>query len=193
MAGLMTVTDNIRAYLKGETSSLQVAVEVNGKARPFFNERELAHMEDVRKIKIAAERAGFGGIILFVAGALFTNQADILQKFRTGARGRLRARFMKNALFGMALALPVIAAAALYFVFNFDSAFVTFHRIFFRNDLWLLNPETDLLINIMPQGFFEDAAGTAARDFAFGYCFFAAGQAFLWLWDAKLRALRRNG
>ena len=39
---------------------------------------------------------------------------------------------------------------------NFDNAFVTFHLIFFDNDLWILDPAKSLLINIVPQEFFID-------------------------------------
>ena len=35
-----------------------------------------------------------------------------------------------------------------------DSFFIGFHRLFFRNDLWLLNPQTDMLIALMPTTFF---------------------------------------
>ena len=37
---------------------------------------------------------------------------------------------------------------------DFDGLFVTFHRIAFTNDGWLLNPRTDLLIRLMPESFF---------------------------------------
>ena len=41
---------------------------------------------------------------------------------------------------------------------NFTAAFNRFHEIFFDNDLWILDPATDLLINIVPEGFFVDTA-----------------------------------
>ena len=37
-----------------------------------------------------------------------------------------------------------------------------FHHIFFNNDLWMLNPDTDLLINIVPEPFFMDTAARIA-------------------------------
>ena len=43
---------------------------------------------------------------------------------------------------------------------NFSKYFVVFHHIFFDNDLWILDPSVDMLINIVPEGFFRD---TAAR------------------------------
>ena len=39
---------------------------------------------------------------------------------------------------------------------DFNKYFLLFHEMFFSNDLWLLNPETDLLIRMLPEGFFLD-------------------------------------
>ena len=39
---------------------------------------------------------------------------------------------------------------------NFYPYFELFHKIFFTNDLWLLDPYTDLLIRMLPEGFFLD-------------------------------------
>ena len=33
-----------------------------------------------------------------------------------------------------------------------------FHEMFFSNDLWLLDPNTDMLINIVPEPFFIDTS-----------------------------------
>ena len=38
--------------------------------------------------------------------------------------------------------------------------------MFFNNDLWILDPSTDMLINIVPEGFFMDTAERIA--FLFG-------------------------
>ena len=43
---------------------------------------------------------------------------------------------------------------------DFSKYFIVFHHIFFDNDLWILDPSVDMLINIVPEGFFRD---TAAR------------------------------
>ena len=42
---------------------------------------------------------------------------------------------------------------------NFDGLFITFHKIAFTNDLWLLNPNTDVLMALMPLPFFIWYAG----------------------------------
>ena len=41
---------------------------------------------------------------------------------------------------------------------DFHRYFMIFHEIFFKNDLWLLDPDTDLLIRMLPEGFFLDMA-----------------------------------
>lgn len=50
--------------------------------------------------------------------------------------------------------LGIAAGIAILACIDFDGAFTLFHRIAFTNDLWLLDPRTDLLIRLMPTGFF---------------------------------------
>ncbi|WP_407651962.1 lipoprotein intramolecular transacylase Lit [Citroniella saccharovorans] len=37
---------------------------------------------------------------------------------------------------------------------NFENSFIIFHKIFFNNDLWLMNPNTDIMIRILTGDFF---------------------------------------
>ena len=53
----------------------------------------------------------------------------------------------------LALAIPLGAFAG-WAAVDFDSAFNFFHEMLFTNDLWLLDPRTDLLIRICPQSMF---------------------------------------
>jgi len=43
-------------------------------------------------------------------------------------------------------------------VIDFTQVFTVFHHIFFDNDLWILYPDKDNLINIMQEDVFSDAA-----------------------------------
>ena len=55
MDDLLYVTDEMMMYLRGEgRDDLNISVPVDGHTRPFFNEREMAHMEDVRNLFIGA-------------------------------------------------------------------------------------------------------------------------------------------
>lgn len=50
------------------------------------------------------------------------------------------------------LVLPSVVAAGC--AINFDKVFILFHKIFFRNNYWLFDPETDPIITILPDTFF---------------------------------------
>ena len=54
--------------------------------------------------------------------------------------------------------LAFVALLALLAAMDFDRLFILFHQIAFTNNLWLLNPQTDLLIRLMPTQLFIDYA-----------------------------------
>lgn len=63
---------------------------------------------------------------------------------------------------------------------DFTKYFVIFHKIFFDNDLWILDPATDLLINIVPEPFFMDTAARIGVTFGLMVLFlFAVCLAFI--------------
>ena len=47
-----------------------------------------------------------------------------------------------------------MALLFLFTLLDFNKYFTYFHLIFFDNDLWLLDPNTDLLIQMLPEEFF---------------------------------------
>ena len=56
------------------------------------------------------------------------------------------------------LVLMAVLALAVVFI-DFDSAFVTFHKLFFPGKTnWLFNPETDEIIQVLPEIFFRNCA-----------------------------------
>lgn len=81
---------------------------------------------------------------------------------------------------GIGLFLGSMAGLAFLISTNFTKYFNTFHLIFFDNDDWILNPKTDLLINIVPEGFFRDTAFAIAG-------LFLATSFLLWLGAGLLR------
>lgn len=127
------VTSDLLDYLKyGENSFLE----------NHFNEKEILHMEDVfklyeggRKIMLIIFLLSIG---LFVLG--FKNSPSL---------------FMKNMSVYFIITAIAIGIILSVLMVNFSDAFIKFHHIFFDNDLWLLNPETDLMIRILPEHFFE--------------------------------------
>lgn len=67
-------------------------------------------------------------------------------------------RFLKYAaLFSVIIAAGagILAVAA---SIDFNGCFIVFHKLFFNNDLWILDPAEDLIINILVEPFFADMA-----------------------------------
>ena len=54
MDDLLDVTNQMMAYLKGKRADLHVTTHMGGETREFFNEREIAHMEDVQGLFLKA-------------------------------------------------------------------------------------------------------------------------------------------
>lgn len=150
MGDLLDVTEEMMAYLRGNREDLHVPTTVNGQPREFFSEREIAHMEDVRGL--------FLGAITIRRVCLVVILAALILLFAT--RAKVRHLLPRTICAGTLLFFALLAVLAAIISSNFSKYFIVFHHIFFDNDLWMLDPRTDLLINIVPEPFFMD---TAAR------------------------------
>lgn len=122
-------------YLSGDARALEDS--------PPFNQREMAHMRDCFEL-FALLRAVRGRLIPW-AIVLILGGAWLMQN-------RRRAR--RCAWLSPLILLVPLGGFALYAALDFDRAFTLFHKILFKNDLWLLNPATDLLIRICPEPMF---------------------------------------
>lgn len=128
--------------MNADTAFDNSEIEVFGEMQPPFNERELIHLYDCRKL-LSITGQGSTYILLLAAGAL------LLCCGGRRAGKRLGALWLSAAL----VLLPVLALG-IWAAVDFGSAFTFFHELLFTNDLWLLNPETDLLIRICPSSMF---------------------------------------
>lgn len=169
MEDLLVVTDHMMSYLKGHEDDLNILVPIGNEKQLFFNERELSHMKDVKLLFLGAIWLRRIAIVFLLLLLLFYTK---VKKQRILMVSFLRTAFA--ALCGFFL-LAILAAM------DFNKYFTLFHKIFFRNNLWILNPETDRLINIVPEPFFVD---TAVR---IGITFAAAttGLCILFFWLSK--------
>ena len=130
-------------YLTGRTAEFQYTVtDSAGQKAPCFRDYEAAHMADCRAL-ISLDRIV---MILTGAAALALTSAGMLHGNRE--------RFCRGILTGLRIMGGVLAALLVWALADFDGLFVTFHRAAFPNGGWLLNPETDLLIRLMPLNFF---------------------------------------
>lgn len=128
----------ITAYLKGE-GDFQLVYSVRGAEIVAFNAREQAHMADVQELFRLCGSVSLGSALLTLAGWLIAHRESAFW------------RIVRRAV---CCVLAYVACLTLLATVDFDSLFILFHRIAFTNDLWLLDPRTDLLIRLMPIGFF---------------------------------------
>lgn len=138
MEQLMDITDDIILYLKNKGG--------NELLEPHFNEREILHMEDVQDLYILNRRIRNIGIVLVAIIVLsYVKNKKIYQ---------LGKVLFKNIFYTYGL----LGFLAISYIVNFQKAFLYFHKIFFRNDLWILDPRRDLMINMLPENFFMGMA-----------------------------------
>lgn len=160
MEDLLEVTGQMMDYLKGNRADLHITTTIGGEQREFFNQREIAHMEDVQMLFLKA--ISIRRICLALSITLLL--------FMALTKARMRRALWPSLCIGTGLFFGAITALALIISTDFTKYFIMFHHIFFTNDLWILDPDTDLLINIVPEGFFMDTAGRIA--FLFGFLSF---------------------
>jgi integral membrane protein (TIGR01906 family) len=146
---LQMVADAFIAYFQAPPSRMDVRVPRGGTLQPLFNERELAHMEDVQalmRLVFRVQALALGYVGLYTLGGLAVGRRAFLP---------LAAKVL---VAGAGLTLGVIGVLGALAATDFSEVFVQFHLISFSNDLWLLDPRTDNLIRLFPQEFFLDAA-----------------------------------
>ncbi len=130
-------------YLTGREETFQyVFSDAEGRRFVCFQPHEAAHMADCRGL------IGLAGRLRWITGtaALLLTAAGIFL--------RRRGPFAGGILAGLCGAAAVFAGITVWALADFDGLFVTFHRLAFTNDGWLLDPRTDLLIRLMPVNFF---------------------------------------
>lgn len=134
-------------YLYGREESPNTLVCYDGEVRPFLNEKEVSHMVDVRTLFVVKKWAQWITGFILIA---FLGSRLLLKR---GKRLDTLLHYGKNVLLGT---VCIILLLGIGIGISFNSLFIRFHELFFSNDLWLLNPETDLLIRMVPEGYFFD-------------------------------------
>lgn len=149
MDSVLEVTDEYMSYLRGNRKDLVVYSEIDGKQQEFFTNREKLHMADVRDLFIGALWIRRAAVIMIVLMGIY-----LYRKHRSDTALIMSKHFIGTT--GVIAALSV--GLALLVSSDFNKYFIIFHHMFFNNDLWLLNPREDDLINLLPESFFVDIA-----------------------------------
>ena len=137
---LRTATDSILADLVVGPPDFDVTI----RGVPVLDERERAHMRDVRGVfagfAVLAVLAAAGLLAAYVGARRLGHPERAWTAIRSGARG---------------LAVGVVVAGLIAF-FAFDAAFDIFHRLFFAGGSYSFNPATDRLVQLFPDAFWSE-------------------------------------
>ncbi len=161
--GLYDASDTLLDYMQGYRSNIDVQVKVDHKVREVFNEREKEHMVDVKNLYQNARLIRDVLLVTFVFMFLFLYYENKKELKEVITYAYLRVAI----IFAFALFAIIV-----YAVSDFTAFWTMFHKIFFTNDLWLLNPSTSLMINMFPERFFSHLVFAIAGSFIALYLFF---------------------
>jgi integral membrane protein (TIGR01906 family) len=117
-----------------------------GQLRPLFNDREVAHMEDVQAL------VQFFLRMQLVAAAVVVVRLAVALIF-----DRSVAPLGRDMLWSTGLMVALVVLVGVLSLLDFDALWTRFHQIAFRNDLWQLDPKSDYLIMLFPEPFWFTA------------------------------------
>ena len=118
---------------------------------PLYNERELSHMSDVKRVIQNALNVWYISLALLLMLGIWSWRGDWMQTYR---QGLMRGGWLMVGL-SVAIGLIVLVGIAIDpdIFWNF---FVGFHSLFFTGDSWLF-AYSDTLIRLFPIRFWQDA------------------------------------
>lgn len=152
------VTEQMLEYCIGRIDNLEdVNATIDGVTSPFFTEREKLHLADCRNIFLEALRFRIISVLI-ITGLMFFIFFSSRRKTATSSTTESIQLIAGGYI--LALAAVMILACALLIAgsVNFTYLFTAFHKLFFDNDLWILDPAVDNLVNIMQEQVFADTA-----------------------------------
>ncbi|MEP6870557.1 MAG: TIGR01906 family membrane protein [Anaerolineaceae bacterium] len=140
--------DELARYFENDAPLLTTTVQIDGQEAPLYNDREIAHMKDVKTLMRFVYRLNefsLAFIITYVSCVyLWTRE----KSFRTLAA---------QALAGVGVGFVALAFVGVFAITGFDAAWTKFHQLVFNNDLWRLDPSRDRLIQMFPEKFWQES------------------------------------
>ena len=142
---LMRATDTLLDYVRDDRDDIVVEASVNGEVREVFDERETLHMVDVKNLYLNAMKVRNILFIISIAGLVllpFIFKIDFID-------------ICKDAFYGgLIFLIALVLFVGIWAVVDFNGFWMQFHYIFFDNDLFLLDPNVSIMINMFPSNFF---------------------------------------
>ncbi len=138
------VATGLIGYFNSGEEYIDITVKKDGKSFDLFNQREIFHLKDVKGL-IWLDYWILLGMLIYALGyagvCLFWHKRKYWRHLAWGVVG------------GTGFTLILMLALGLGILVNIDRLFLQFHLISFANELWQLDPSSDYLIMLVPQGF----------------------------------------
>ncbi len=133
-------------YIQDKRDDLDLKVSVHGVEVEMFNKREKDHMIDV---KVLFQNFTLMKNIFFIISGIMLISALINKDIFNTKLSKDVLKLAGKYLFAVFFTISV------YAIIDFNGVWTLFHKILFSNDLWLLDPRTDRMINMFPEAFFN--------------------------------------
>lgn len=136
-------------YFNSDEEYITLTVLKNREPFVLFNQREVAHLKDVKgliRLDYLILWGTLGYTLTYALVSLFWQKRQYRRRLAWGVIG------------GSSVTLALMLALGLGVILGFDRIFLQFHLLSFANELWQLDPTRDYLIMLFPESFFSDAA-----------------------------------
>jgi len=140
-------------YFENDVSTLRIVVNQNGDETALFNANETAHMKDVKRVMQVVFRMNEVSLVIILA---------YISAVVLWARERSTRQLARLSLIGIGLMVLFVGGIAIFAVTGFDAAWVRFHEIVFPGGNWQFNPDTDHLVQMFPDGFWQQMTNFVA-------------------------------
>jgi len=134
-------------YFNSDEEFIDITVIKDGQPFTIFNQKEVAHLKDVKGL-IQLDYWVLLGAGIYVVVFVTVSLSWLTRE--------CRRKLAVSTISGSGLTLGLMLLLGLLALLDFDRFFLQFHLISFTNDLWQLDPTKDYLIMLFPQGFWYD-------------------------------------
>lgn len=145
---LAYTAEEIIRYLKGEKEDFQTYAVKDGELQPLYDERERIHMEDVLFLYDRARLVRNLSILLTVLLTVYVVSRD----------PRWKNHWLRMLFYTGLGNVDLMILLGLLIWLDFTKYFTYFHLLLFDNDLWILDPQRHVLIQLLPETFFINTA-----------------------------------
>lgn len=134
-------------FMEGKRDDLSLTVEYYGEETEMFNEKELSHMQDVRRLYRSVELFSIASAVIAAAGIALSFAVE-----RKAALVRLR----KYYLIALACVFILAAAIGIWAAMDFNSLWRAFHYVFLDIESSTFDITESRMIRICPSELFLD-------------------------------------